>query len=60
MQKARPKHSAVRNEVAMTVLMYNLQKQAQGPNSKYGQGRALRSVQKDAGSNQKVCGISED
>ena len=28
MHKAGPKHSAVRNEVAMTVLMYNLEKQA--------------------------------
>ena len=47
-QKAGTMHSTVRNEVAMTVLMYNLQKQAQDPNRKYGQSRALQSVQKDA------------
>ena len=60
MQKARPKQSAVRNEVAMTVVMYNLQKQARSPNKKYTQRRAepnrsdVQSVQKDTGSKQKV------
>jgi hypothetical protein len=60
MQKAGPKHSTVRNEVAMTVLIHYLQKQAQSPNKKYTQGRAepnrsdVQSVQKDTGSKQKV------